>query len=116
MRAAFESSCVREGLVSVFTKHTTTAVKINERCDRLQQDMRAMLERAIPAANYRHDESTVDDRSNARGHLMSLMLNASETIPASGGKLMLGDWQALFFVELDGPRPRRSVLVTIVGE
>lgn len=116
VRRAFEESAVRDGIVTVFTRHTTTAVVINERCDRLQQDMLAFLERAVPSADYRHDESTVDGRANARGHLMSLLLRASETIPASGGKLRLGDWQSVFFVELDGPRRERTVTVQVVGE
>ncbi|MFH0800239.1 MAG: secondary thiamine-phosphate synthase enzyme YjbQ [Pseudomonadota bacterium] len=116
VRSAFEESGIREGLVTVFTSHTTAAVKINERCDRLQEDMLAFLENAVPASNYRHDEDTVDSRANARSHLMSLLLNASETVPASGGKLMLGTWQTLFFIELDGPRRGRSVSVGIIGE
>lgn len=116
VRRAFEESACREGLLAVFTRHTTTAVVINERCARLQQDMLAFLERAVPSADYRHDADTVDGRANARGHLMSLMLGASETIPASGGRLLLGDWQSVFFVELDGPRRERAVTVQVVGE
>lgn len=116
VRQALEASGVRDGLVTVFTHHTTTAVKINERCNRLQEDMLALLERAVPNADYRHDEDTVDGRKNARAHLMSLLLSASETIPAAGGKLLLGEWQSVFFVELDGPRRERTVTVKVVGE
>ena len=116
VRRAFAASGVQEGLVTVFTRHTTTAVKINERCGHLQQDMETLLSRLIPSGAYRHDGDTVDGRPNARGHLMSLLLGASETVPASNGELMLGGWQSLFFVELDGPRPERNVLVRIVGE
>ena len=47
---------------------------------------------------------------------MSLLLSASETVPAAGGELVLGDWQSIFFVELDGPRERRGVCVKIMGE
>ncbi|HPM41645.1 MAG TPA: YjbQ family protein, partial [bacterium] len=55
-------------------------------------------------------------RANARSHLMSLLLSASETVPVADGKLLLGDWQSIFFVELDGPRERRGVCVKIMGE
>lgn len=116
VRDAIASSGVREGLATVFSNHTTCAVKINERCERLQCDMRSYLENAVPKAHYRHDEDTVDDRPNARGHLMSMLMNASETIPVSDGRLSLGGWQSVFFVELDGPRPERCVTVKIVGE
>lgn len=116
VREAFAQSKIRDGSVTVFTRHTTTAVKVNERCGRLQQDMESLLCRAVPSTSYRHDEDTIDGRPNARSHLMSLLLNASETIPASGGELMLGGWQSVFFVELDGPRQERSVIVKIMGE
>ena len=116
VRKAFAASGVKDGLVTIFTRHTTTAVKINERCGRLQQDMLAFLERAVPDANYRHNSGTVDGRANARSHLMSLLLNASETVPAAEGKLLLGEWQSIFFIELDGPRAQRSVFVRVIGE
>lgn len=114
VRAAFVESGVRDGIVTVFTRHTTAAVRINERCSRLQEDMLAVLKRIVPADEYRHDESTVDSRKNARGHIQALFLGASETVPAAEGRLMLGEWQSVFFVELDGPR-RRKVLVNVVG-
>lgn len=115
VRASLAESGVQDGIATIFTRHTTTAVKINERCERLQQDMLSFLERAVPSAGYRHDESTVDGRANARGHIMSLLLGASESVPVAGGKLLLGDWQSIFFVEFDGPRRRRSVFVSAVG-
>jgi secondary thiamine-phosphate synthase enzyme len=114
--AVLAASGVREGTLTVFSPHTTTAIKVNERCERLQQDMHDILARAVPSADYQHDEDTIDGRPNARGHLMSLFLTASETIPVSGGKLLLGDWQSIFFVELDGPRSERRVTVKIMGE
>ena len=109
-------SGVKDGLVNVFTEHTTSAVKINERCAKLQSDMLEMLNAIVPNKNYRHDEDTVDSRANARGHLMALLMNTSETIPIVSGKLLLGNWQSIFFVELDGPRKNRSVMVKLVGE
>lgn len=116
VREALVASGISEGIATVFSKHTTCAVKINERCDRLQQDMRAHLENAVPSDDYSHDEDTVDDRPNGRGHLMSLMLGVSETIPVNDGRLTLGGWQSVFFIELDGPRTERRVFVKILGE
>ena len=116
VRDSFAASGIREGAVTVFTRHTTTAVKVNERCERLQRDMRGMLEGAIPDRGYEHDEGTIDGRKNGRSHLMAMFLGSSETIPASGGKLSLGSWQSIFFVELDGPRSEREVLIKVIGE
>ncbi len=116
VRHALSTSGIRDGLLTVFSRHTTCAVKVNEKCDRLQLDMKELLERAVPHAEYRHDADTVDGRANGRGHLMSLMLNASETIPVVDGNLLLGNWQSVFFVELDGPRAERGVVVRVVGE
>lgn len=116
VRDAFAASGIGEGTLTVFTRHTTTAVKVNERCERLQRDMRRLLEGAVPKARYEHDEATVDGRPNGRGHLMAMFLGASETIPVSKGELGLGGWQSVFFVELDGPRPERTVTLKIVGE
>lgn len=116
VRKACKASGVREGLAAIFTCHTTTAVKINENCPRLIDDMNSFLGRCVPDAKYRHDEKTLDSRANARGHIMSLFLNTSETVPVSKGRLTIGSWQSIFFVELDGPRNKRQVTIKIIGE
>lgn len=115
VKKAFSASGVTEGAVTIFTRHTTTAVKVNERCERLQNDMREMLKQAVPERSYRHDEATIDGRQNARGHLMAMFLSSSETIPVSKGSLALGLWQSVFFVELDGPRIGREVVIKVIG-
>ncbi len=109
-------SQVEDGLVVVFSNHTTASVRITERCERLQMDMINYLEETVPKMAYRHDEQTVDNRQNARMHIMSLFMNASETVPVKNGKMMLGKWQSIFFVELDGPRDGRKVIVKILDE
>lgn len=111
-----EKSGIRDGLATIFTRHTTTAVKVNERCARLQEDMLAMLKRVVPEGRYLHDEDTVDCRANARGHMMSLLMNTSETIPVACGKISLGTWQSIFFIEFDGPRDGRAITVNVIGE
>jgi secondary thiamine-phosphate synthase enzyme len=114
---AVDAMRLKDGIVVVTTTHTTTGVCINERCNRLQEDMRDFLLRlAPPNANYRHNHETVDGRNNAHSHLLSMLLRNSETIPVSSGKLRLGAWQTVFFVELDGPRPERNIILTAIGE
>ncbi|MCG8375098.1 MAG: YjbQ family protein, partial [Chlorobiales bacterium] len=65
--------------------------------------------------DYKHNITSVDGRDNAHSHLMGLFMNSSETIPFESGKLLLGEWQSIFLVELDGPRPERSILMQISG-
>ncbi|MDF2956024.1 secondary thiamine-phosphate synthase enzyme YjbQ [Candidatus Alkanophaga liquidiphilum] len=105
-------SGVRNGVVVVFTKHTTAAVAINENERRLKQDVLSVLQKLVPkGAGYKHDE--IDD--NAHAHIQAMLLGVSEAIPINDGELQLGTWQRVFFVELDGPRSRR-LTIQIIGE
>lgn len=107
-------SQVKDGMVLVMSRHTTGAVVINEDCAELQKDMVDFLCRMVPAGQgYRHDRVAVDGRPNAHSHLMSLLLTQQVTLPLIGGRLQLGTWQKVFFVELDGPRKERRVTVAI---
>ncbi len=116
VRKAVEKSGVMDGVVNIYSNHTTAAVKVNERCDRLQKDMESFLSGLVPRVrDYAHNEHTVDGRGNAHSHLMSLLLNASESIPVAGGEMQLGAWQSIFFIELDGPRGTREARVTVMG-
>jgi secondary thiamine-phosphate synthase enzyme len=114
--------CVRaagltHGLVTLISRHTTARVNLNEREERLQQDMVTFLKRLVPRdGDYGHNIAPVDDRDNAHAHLLGLFVNASESIPVADGELLLGEWQSVFFVELDGPRPKRQVTIQLLGE
>jgi len=108
---------LQNGLVTLISPHTTAYVNLNEREEMLQSDMVAFLQRLVPRdGGYRHNLNPVDDRENAHAHLMGLFMNASETIPISDGRLLLGGWQSIFFIELDGPREERQVILHFVGE
>jgi len=116
VRDAVKRSNIKDGIVTLTTQHTTTALCVNERCERLQEDMKELLTRFIPpGANYKHDHGTVDGRNNAHSHLMSLFLKTTEMVPVSKGKIEIGTWQSIFFIELDGPRAERNISVTIIG-
>ena len=116
VRAAVEKCGIKNGLVNIYSKHTTTGIKVNEHCARLQQDMETLLREIAPQTKaYKHNEQTVDNRGNAHSHLMSLVVGSSETVPMEQGKLKLGTWQSIFFMEFDGPRPERIITVTIIG-
>ncbi|WP_295539071.1 secondary thiamine-phosphate synthase enzyme YjbQ [uncultured Thiohalocapsa sp.] len=108
---------LRHGLVTVISNHTTARVNLNEHEERLQQDMITFLQRLVPRdGDYGHNVAPVDGRDNAHAHLLGLFANASESIPVHDGELLLGTWQSVFFVELDGPRPQRQVSLQLLGE
>jgi secondary thiamine-phosphate synthase enzyme len=110
VRTWVRAAGVRDGLLTVSSPHTTGRITINEVDPALQRDMVAYLERMAPAgADYGHNTNTVDGRDNAHSHILGLFIPASEGIQVIDGDLALGTWQALFFVELDGPRSRREV-------
>jgi secondary thiamine-phosphate synthase enzyme len=109
---ALRGAGIKNGLLVVFTRHTTSALTINEDEQRLKRDLLELLERIVPSdADYRHNE--IDN--NADAHLRSSLMQPFLIIPVINGSLQLGTWQSLFFVELDGPR-NREVIVTIIGE
>jgi len=98
-----------EGICSVYVTHATAAIVINESYDpNVCEDVLDALGKLIPEGVWRHDR--VDN--NAAAHIKSAILGPGETIPVREGKLLLGTWQAIMLVELDGPRDRR-VVVTV---
>jgi len=116
VKNALAASGLRQGRVTLVSRHTTAFVNINEHEPRLLEDMVTFLKRLVPRdGDYLHNLEPLDGRDNAHAHLMGLFMNASETIPFANGELLLGKWQSMFFVELDGPRPERSVMMQISG-
>jgi secondary thiamine-phosphate synthase enzyme len=110
------SSGVKDGLLTLISLHTTARVNVNEREPQLQRDMVTYLKRLVPRdGDWLHNLAPVDGRNNAHAHLLGLSMNASETIPIAGGALVLGEWQSIFFIELDGPRERREIDLQILG-
>ena len=108
---------VRDGLLTITSLHTTARVNVNEREPQLQKDMVTYLKRLVPCdGDWLHNLVTVDGRGNAHSHILGLFMNSSESIPVSGGELILGGWQSIFFIELDGPRERRTLELQIMGE
>ncbi|RTY34875.1 YjbQ family protein [Chlorobium phaeovibrioides] len=113
---AVEESGMQEGLLTLISRHTTACVNINENEERLMEDMETFLKRLAPRdGNYSHNLEPIDGRDNAHSHLLGLFMNTSETIPFAEGKLLLGRWQSIFFIELDGPRPQRNLLMQVTG-
>lgn len=142
-----EESGMNQGVITVISRHTTTAITINEREKRLARDMEDYLLRLAPpderssstakqeGVRYHHndiekrpdgDEEAqrcrqngweIDDSKmlkkwrdqepiNAHSHLLSMLLGSSESIPVVNGEMVIGQWQSILLVDLDGPRDR----------
>jgi secondary thiamine-phosphate synthase enzyme len=96
-----------EGICTVFVRHATAAIVINENADPgFRLDLVAALDKLFPEGIWEHDK--VDD--NGAAHLKAAVLGPSETIPIRGGRLLLGTWQGIALVECDGPREREVVV------
>ncbi len=110
--AAIAECGLKKGLVNIYSKHSTSAVFINENEAGLVEDYVDLIEKLIPTGdNYRHDR--IDN--NADSHLRSFIIGNNETVPFENGSMNLGTWQSVFFLEMDGPRSRR-INITIIGE
>jgi secondary thiamine-phosphate synthase enzyme len=108
---------VREGMVSLWSMHTTCSLFINEFQTALLSDIGRFLEQMVARdAEYRHNdpEHSDCDRQNADSHLRALLLGHSLTLQVSGGEVVLGQWQRILMAELDGPRAR-SLRIQILG-
>lgn len=102
---------IEQGVVNVFSKHSTTAIAINENEMGLLKDFENFLNGIIiKDNNYFHDK--IDN--NAHSHLKSFFIKNSETIPIVNSKLNLGVWQSVFFIEFDGPRSLREIVLSVM--
>ncbi len=98
-----------EGLCCVFVTHTTACLTTGEVGEGTEKDLLDIVEQMIPKIAFRHGH----DPSHAWSHMASSILGPSLTIPVRDGALMLGTWQSVLLIELDGPR-ERDVHVTLI--
>jgi secondary thiamine-phosphate synthase enzyme len=112
VREIVRKSGVRDGLCHVMVLHATAALAVNENADpNIGVDLLTALDRAIPDhAGWLHDR--IDN--NAQAHIKAAILGPSEIIPIADGDFLLGTWQGIILIELDGPRSPRRVAVTII--
>jgi secondary thiamine-phosphate synthase enzyme len=108
---------IREGLISLWSMHTTCALFINEFQTALLSDIKNFLEQMVARdAEWMHNnpDHSDCDRANADSHLRALLLGHNLTLQVSGGEVVLGQWQRILMAELDGPRAR-SLRIQILG-
>jgi secondary thiamine-phosphate synthase enzyme len=120
---AVRGTGVSDGIVTILSRHTTMAVRIQEAEPLLMEDLLTFLRRLAPSnVHYQHNDFRIrthhmhdDESPNGHSHCLQFLLGSSETVPVMDGELLLGQWQRIFLVELDGPRPKREVLIQTVG-
>ncbi|HVN77170.1 MAG TPA: secondary thiamine-phosphate synthase enzyme YjbQ [Thermoanaerobaculaceae bacterium] len=108
VQEAVAASEVAEGVCHVAVPHTTAAVLLNENADpAVGEDILAALAGMLPPIAWRHAEG------NSDAHVLSTLVGHSVTVPISDGELSLGRWQAVYLLELDGPR-KRELWITCI--
>ena len=97
-----------DGICTIVTPHTTCALSVNENADPdVTTDLVRALRAMIPDVRFDHGEG------NSDSHLLSMLIGTSLSWPYRNGRLVLGTWQGVYFIELDGPRERKvTVYVT----
>lgn len=108
VREIVSRSNVKDGIVVVYTKHTTSGITINENADPdVKSDILMGLKDIVKYLPYEHSEG------NSDAHIKSSLMGSSVTIILEDGKMQLGTWQGIYFCEFDGPRTR-TVLVKVL--
>lgn len=110
VQEAVSQSGVKNGIVHVFAPHATGILILTENEYGLLTDIKTFLEEIIPKRrSYSHP-------SNAHAHLRSVLLPPDKTLPVMNGRVELGTWQSLIFVETDVYPRRRTVIIKVIGE
>ena len=106
-----KNSGIQNGIVLVYTPHTTAGITINENADpSVKYDMTKFFSRLVPHESwFRHMEG------NSPSHIMSSLISPSQTFILNNGSLILGTWQGIFFCEFDGPRSRKLYVKIVPG-
>lgn len=102
LRRVVEENDIENGLLTVYSPHTTAGITINEGADPdVQRDLLGVFQQLVPQKfPYRHREG------NSPSHMMTTLTGSSATMIIAKGSIQLGTWQRLFFCEYDGPRNR----------
>jgi len=110
VKEVVRKSGIRNGLVHVFAPHATGILVLTEYEPSLANDIKNILEKLVPKSGAYHHPS------NAHSHLRSMLLCPDRTLPVIDGRVVLGTWQSLVFVETDVHPRHRTVIVQVIGE
>ncbi|MBI0330795.1 secondary thiamine-phosphate synthase enzyme YjbQ [Burkholderia plantarii] len=116
VRAFIDQQSVRDGLLTVFCRHTSASLLIQENADpSVQRDLERYFEEIAPedAARYEHDDEGLDDMP---AHLRTALTQVQLSIPVEHGRMVLGTWQGIYLFEHRRAAHRREVVVHLIGE
>jgi secondary thiamine-phosphate synthase enzyme len=111
-----EAAGIRDGLCTVFVRHTSASLVVQENADpAVQRDLEAFLSRLVPEGDslYTHTAEGDDDMPS---HVKSVLTRTSEQVPIQDGRLLLGTWQGLYVWEHRHAPHRRELAVHVIGE
>jgi len=113
VRFIVKNSKVPEGIVNIYVQGATAGIMIQENWDQsVQNDMVNLLKKLIPAGVWEHDKQD----KNGDSHLKAGLIGPSETVPLINGEMGLSTWQNIFLCEFDGPRTKRTIVVTVIKD
>ncbi len=106
VQSAVTDNGITQGLIHIFSMHTTAGITINESADPdVAKDILTVLDKMVPhKGGYRHREG------NSAAHVKTSLMGSSDLVAVENGRLVLGTWQGIFFCEFDGPRTRKVLL------
>jgi len=106
-------SGIKEGFCFISALHATGAIILNEDEERLKTDFLNFIEKILPSDDlYQHNIH--DD--NAPAHLAASLFGQNQALVIKDNRIQRGTWQEIFFLELDGPREERFILVQLIGQ
>ena len=118
IKESISRSGISEGFVVLWEPHTTATIAVNENDPELWQDILDAFTKLVPLdREYKHNAKYrgIAREQNAHAHILNCFCGSGISIPLVNGRLALGTWQRILFIELDGPRSRR-VLLQVVGD
>ena len=116
IEAIVRESEIENGIVTVFTQHTSCSLIVMENADpTARRDLEEFFDRLVPenADYFEHDAEGADDMPS---HIRMVLTRTSETIPIVDGRMQLGTWQGIFLFEHRRAAHRRKIVVTVMGE
>lgn len=115
VQECIQISTLMNGLVTIFCPSSTSGITTIEYEPGVLQDLRKIFNELVPKDfNYQHDEAWHD--GNGHSHVRAALLKASITIPLVDGRLTLGTWQQIVFIDFDTRPRKREIIVQIIGE
>ncbi len=109
-----EASSLKDGIVNINVCGSTGALTTCEYEPGLVEDIKEVFDKLIPRGHYHHDKAWGD--GNGHSHLRASLVGPSLTLPFSHGKLVLGTWQQIIFIDFDNRSRQRKLILQFLGE